>query len=117
MVNRITYGNICLAIWNWRNKEEHNEEFMIPYDPIECILQRKKEYEEVIRMHNEVKTRDKSIMMIEWTPLKSNMVKLNVDGACKDETASGCGGVIRDNNEMWISSFAKSLGKCSVLIT
>jgi ribonuclease HI len=43
-------------------------------------------------------------------------VKLNTDGAYKDGSAAGCGGVIRDSHGGWIGGFAKYLGICSAYV-
>lgn len=71
---------------------------MRPYDPGLCILQRKKEYEDGKSLNNSAKIWNKTTRMIGWTPPDSNMVKLNIDDACKDRKVVGCGGVIQHNN-------------------
>ncbi|PNX67399.1 hypothetical protein L195_g055608, partial [Trifolium pratense] len=37
--------------------------------------------------------------MIKWVPPKPHYVKLNTDGANKDNHKAGCGGVIRGNQD------------------
>jgi ribonuclease HI len=43
-------------------------------------------------------------------------VRLNTDGACKENNIAGCGGIIRGNQGEWIGGFAKGIGDCSPFI-
>jgi ribonuclease HI len=47
---------------------------------------------------------------------KDNFVKLNPDGACKDQHVAGCGGIVRGSQGEWIGGFAKCLGSCSAFV-
>ncbi|PNX90324.1 ribonuclease H, partial [Trifolium pratense] len=40
----------------------------------------------------------------------------NRDGAYKEGSATGCGGVICDSNGVWRGGFAKNLGLCSAYV-
>ncbi|PNX73563.1 nucleic acid binding protein [Trifolium pratense] len=56
--------------------------------------------------------------MIGWKPPAEGRVKLNTDGACKNDTGSnaGCSGVIRDSRGKWCGGFAKFVGNCSAFM-
>jgi ribonuclease HI len=43
-------------------------------------------------------------------------VKLNTDGAYKEEWVAGCGGVIRGIHGEWLGGFAKGVGLCSAFV-
>lgn len=43
-------------------------------------------------------------------------MKVNTDGARKDDYSAGYGGVIRDERGVWISGFSKNLGSCNVIL-
>jgi ribonuclease HI len=43
-------------------------------------------------------------------------VKLNTDGASKEEGWAGCGGIIRGSDGEWLGGFAKNLGRCSAFV-
>ncbi|MCH94217.1 ribonuclease H protein, partial [Trifolium medium] len=58
----------------------------------------------------------RSITMVGWTPPKEGYVKLNTDGACKNQQIAGCGGIIRGSQGEWIVSFAKYIGKSSAFV-
>jgi ribonuclease HI len=58
----------------------------------------------------------KAEIMVCWKPPMEGWVKLNTDGAYKDESAAGCGGVIRDSHGGWLGGFAKYLGICSAYV-
>jgi ribonuclease HI len=43
-------------------------------------------------------------------------VKLNTDGASKEEGQAGCGGIIRGSDKEWLGGFPKNLGRCSAFV-
>jgi ribonuclease HI len=56
------------------------------------------------------------ISIIAWVPPKATFVKLNTDGAYKDNQTAGCGGVIRGTQGEWLGGFAKHVGLCSAFM-
>lgn len=85
---------VCHTVWNWCNKEEHDELFMRPYDPGPYTSQILKDYDEANSMNTSVTDRVKTINR--WTPPSRNMVKLNTDSVCKENNVVGCKGIIRE---------------------
>lgn len=58
----------------------------------------------------------KTEALIGWNFPNDDWVKCNVDGACKDNgTSTGCGGVLRDRAEHWVTGFVRGLGMGTVL--
>jgi ribonuclease HI len=55
-------------------------------------------------------------MHIGWQPPSGHFVKLNTDGACKENNRAGCGGIIRGNQGEWLGGFAKGVGVCSAFV-
>ncbi|GAU44140.1 hypothetical protein TSUD_188010 [Trifolium subterraneum] len=53
---------------------------------------------------------------IGWKPPSDNFVRLNTDGARKDNNKAECGGIIRGNHGEWLGGFAKVIGECSAFI-
>jgi ribonuclease HI len=53
---------------------------------------------------------------IGWKPPIGNFVKLNTDGARKQNNKAGCGGVIRGSQGEWFGGFAKGVGDCSAFV-
>lgn len=55
---------------------------------------------------------------VKWIRPASGWVKLNTDRSYTAANGlSGCGGLIRDNNEQWITGFAKSINASSSIAT
>lgn len=67
-------------------------------------------------MNTTVMGRVKSIHMIGWKPPPRNIVKMNADGACKENNLVSCGGVIIDAREHWLGGFVKTLGHFSAVM-
>jgi hypothetical protein len=52
---------------------------------------------------------DKVVEYIKWQPPNVGwVVQLNTDGASKEGTMAGCGGVIRGENGEWVCGFFPS---------
>ncbi|MCI69798.1 ribonuclease H protein, partial [Trifolium medium] len=55
-------------------------------------------------------------VFIGWKQPQEGWIKLNCDGAHKSSiNLSGCGGLLRDNNGIRLSSFARKIGSCDAL--
>ncbi|MCH93591.1 RNA-directed DNA polymerase (Reverse transcriptase), partial [Trifolium medium] len=106
----------CFCLWNWRNKELHEHNFMRPTNPVQHVVRLGKEYIRTMRMNSVIKQRTMVNTCIRWKPPRDKFMKLNTDGACKEGRRAGCGGIIRGNQGEWIGGFAKGIGYCSAFI-
>lgn len=78
----------------WYNKEEHVNDYEWPFHSEAYIFQRVNEYVDAVNMNKIVMERGNAVKLIAWSPPNRNWMKLNIDGACKDNMISGCGVVI-----------------------
>ncbi|GAU10806.1 hypothetical protein TSUD_425900, partial [Trifolium subterraneum] len=106
----------CHSLWSWRNKEEHEESFIRPYNPAQVIMQKAVEYDSAARNTKVVTGREKVVTLIRWIPPKASFVKLNTDGAYRKNQIAGCGGVIRGCHGEWLGGFARCVGLCSAFV-
>ena len=59
---------------------------------------------------NREETNSKVIRQVRWSKPGGGWLKLNTDGSFGGEgAASGCGGLLRDSNGLWIRGFAKAM--------
>ncbi|KAK7825178.1 putative ribonuclease h protein [Quercus suber] len=59
---------------------------------------------------NQDEIRNKEILHVRWSKPGDGWLKLNTDGSFGGEGVnSGCGGLIRDSNGLWIRGFAKTV--------
>jgi ribonuclease HI len=105
----------CHLAWTWRNKENHNEDFIRPIKPHEVVRQRIASYMLADKALRVEKPQQQIIVQVGWTPPDVGWVCLNVDGSCKDGVI-GCGGVIRGNEGEWLHGFSKLIGRGDVYI-
>jgi hypothetical protein len=106
----------CFCLWNWRNKEAHETNFLRPVNPVQHVMRMSEDYRKAMYANNTVIQKERVLSYINWKPLRENFVKLNTDGACKERKRAGCGGVIRGNQGEWLRGFAKNVGNCSAFI-
>ncbi|GAU38338.1 hypothetical protein TSUD_61990 [Trifolium subterraneum] len=106
----------CYCLWQWRNKEIHEEQFVRPIRPVQYIMQLLSDYVCAASNINIVSGKNQVISMIRWNPPSDLFVKLNTDGAYKENAIVGCGGVTRGNHGEWLGGFAKCVGICSVFV-
>ncbi|GAU36430.1 hypothetical protein TSUD_19650 [Trifolium subterraneum] len=59
---------------------------------------------------------ERDIMNVGWQPLIGNYVKLNTNGASKENSIVGCGGIIRGNQCEYLGGFAKGVGVCTAFV-
>jgi hypothetical protein len=93
----------CHALWSWRNKELHDDDFVRPYRPAYHIMQLALDYTNA-ESNSKVATCSNSVVaVIGWSPPKENYVKLNTDCAYKKNQITGCSGIIRGSQgECWV---------------
>jgi ribonuclease HI len=104
------WATACHCLWSWRNKEAHDEQYQRPLNSATAVADRVKQYSEAVVLQTVQQKVDRMEVMIYWKPPLEGCVKLNTDGACKEGSSAGCGGVIRDSNGIWRGGFAKKLG-------
>lgn len=67
-------------------------------------------------LSKETRSQSNIFNMISLNQPENNMVEINTDGACGNNNVSGCCGLIRGNDGIWISGFAKTFGYCSFVM-
>jgi ribonuclease HI len=103
----------CHCAWTWRNKENHDADFVRPIKQVEFVRQRLEVYKLADKVIQEVDYQTHTLINIGWVPPLVGWVCLNIDGACKDGVI-GCGGVIRGSVGEWILGFSKIIGRGEV---
>lgn len=96
--------------WMWRNKEEHDDTYVRPNEPMHHILQKSIEYENAKTWTSKVTRIEVGNQNMGWKPPPLNMVKLNSCGVSKENNSDDYGGVIKDDRGAWVSEFSKYLG-------
>jgi ribonuclease HI len=106
------WATTCYLLWQWRNKEVHDDEFVRPFRPWQVALEYVAAYKN--NMMAEEKTKYGKVQQqldIKWQAPMVGWVVLNTDGAAKIGVGTaGCGGVLRNDNGVWMEGFAKGLG-------
>jgi ribonuclease HI len=106
------WATTCYLLWQWRNKEVHDDEFVRPFRPWQVALEYVAAYKN--SMMAEEKTKYGKVQQqldIKWQAPMAGWVVLNTDGAAKTGVGTaGCGGVLRNDNGVWMEGFAKGLG-------
>jgi ribonuclease HI len=105
----------CHHAWTWRNKENHDAEFLRPIRQPEFVRQRLKCYSSADRVMQDVVHQQKTIIHVGWNPPLQGWVCLNVDGASRNGVI-GCGGVVRGSVGEWIHGFSKIIGRGEIYI-
>ncbi|GAU47106.1 hypothetical protein TSUD_403390 [Trifolium subterraneum] len=99
-----------------QNKELHDEEFVRPMRPVLHVLKLLKDYAQAMQNHVNGDIRGSIVALIGWVPPKENFVKLNTDGASKNNQVAGCGGVVRGTQSEWVGGFAMCVGRSRALV-
>ncbi|GAU10041.1 hypothetical protein TSUD_416290, partial [Trifolium subterraneum] len=110
------WATACHTMWMWRNKEAHDAEFVRPIHTVNYIYKSVEEYYNAKQTSNMIDGRECMLVDIRWKPPSGNFVRLNTDGASKDNNKAGCGGIIRGSQGEWLGGFAKGVGDCSAFI-
>jgi len=110
------WATACHAIWNWRNKETHNDNYQRPLHAKNIIMSYVNDYHNAIAKSVIVTAQPRHLEEVGWKEPPIGWVKINTDGACKDGSIAGCGGLIRGSEGEWLAGFSKFLGKCNAFI-
>jgi hypothetical protein len=51
-------------------------------------------------------------MMVVWKPPKTSWMKIDTDGARREDGRTGCGGVIRRSEGEWLGGLLSCWGSC-----
>ncbi|KAF7840640.1 ribonuclease H [Senna tora] len=104
-------------LWNWRNRAIFCDDFVRPKHPHLSIIEFVKE----ISSASDVYQSDRSPCirvekLVAWEKPRVGWVKVNSDGAVKqDVDSAGCGAILRDHSGRWLGGVIRSLGSASVL--
>lgn len=102
-------------LWFWRNSQLHNIALPDPKIAKQIILAKTKEAWD---MTTGFPDRLRYVGRVSWIRPSPGYVKLNVDGSLRGESGyAAAGGVVRDENGLWLQGFTCKLGRCSVIIT
>ncbi|KAL6183859.1 hypothetical protein ACLB2K_045269 [Fragaria x ananassa] len=100
---------VCWFLWKWRNKRIFYSSFVFPSDPGKIILNAAVEWNSAT-VKAKV-TMDCDYNLFTWKKPPEIFFKLNVDGSRSSTSGKiGAGGVIRDQNGIWITGFQVNLG-------
>ncbi|GAU23111.1 hypothetical protein TSUD_305580 [Trifolium subterraneum] len=106
----------CWHLWMWRNKSIFEEGFRHPNNPTHVILKMSMEIDRCEQTHLDGWNLQNETIFIGWKQPREGWFKLNCDGAHKSSIQlSGCGGLIRNNDGICVSSFARKIGSCDAL--
>ncbi|GAU37815.1 hypothetical protein TSUD_276320 [Trifolium subterraneum] len=106
----------CWYLWTWRNKSIFEDDFRRPNNPTHVNLKMAMEIDRCEQTHLNGWPQQKDTVFISWKQPREGWIKLNCDGAHKSSiNLSGYGGLLRDNNGICISSFARKISSCDAL--
>jgi len=111
------WATITWSLWRWRNDSLFNSSSNIPRNPYLSIYSAIQQYNDCLDLSivgNEETV--KTMRSITWKRPNVGWIKLNTDGSCDvSRVRSGCGGLLRNSDGIFVMGFAKFLGSCSVL--
>ncbi|MCI04381.1 ribonuclease H [Trifolium medium] len=90
----------CHCLWSWRNKEMFEDEFVRPVYPAQHVLQMVEDYKGATTTNDIVTLKNQQISLIGWRPPKDMFVRLNTDGAYKEQVVvavEDCYGEAKEN--------------------
>ncbi|GAU12910.1 hypothetical protein TSUD_73970 [Trifolium subterraneum] len=97
----------CHCIWNWRNKELFEENFLRPPRPVQHVLKLIGDYMSATSKDDIIALRNQEVTMIGWSPPRELFVRLNTDDAYKEHVVAGCGELWRVYEGL---SYARRMG-------
>ncbi|KAF7839819.1 DNA polymerase alpha subunit B [Senna tora] len=114
----VVFATACWHIWKARNTKVFDHRHADTGDPVMCILQTVRRtdhaFESSVVYKNSHKNRTPQLIL--WQKPPTGWVKVNVDGARKEQNGiAACGRVVRDDNGSFVAGFMKKLDDCSIL--
>src|SRR4051812_35099722 len=88
----------CHNLWNWRNKETYDVNYVRPHDVGKVVDGRLKEYKNAIEVNKHIMERSLTEILVRWNCPPMDCFKLNVDGSSGQDGRSNCGGCIRNEH-------------------
>ncbi|MCI17069.1 ribonuclease H protein, partial [Trifolium medium] len=110
------WATACHALWGWRNKALHEEDWSRPQQHWLLVYKLVHNYKEVKQASDISTVTTRTEALIRWQPPQENWVRLNTDGSSKDSLTVGCGGLICGSDGQWLGGFSKFVGSCSACV-
>jgi hypothetical protein len=104
------------SLWFWKNKEEHDDGFIRPANLNMYVARTVREYEAANRVNDVALISNRVIRHVGWKPPMDDWVVVNTDGAKKNNSLCGCGGLVHGKDCVWRGGFARGLGDCDVIM-
>jgi hypothetical protein len=112
---KTSFMTTCWHLWNWRNKTIFEDNFQRPANPTRVIQAFSSTIEDCTNNLLQAPRHTETIF-VGWKHPQEGWVKLNCDGACKENVnRAGCGGLLRDTNGKWLKEFVRKIGVCNAL--
>ncbi|PNY00647.1 ribonuclease H [Trifolium pratense] len=80
------WANGCYSLWTWRNKEQHDENFLRPHQPVPFVLQRSREYFNAVQTTKVTTMKPHRTVWVGWKPPGAGWVKLTRTELLKKQT-------------------------------
>lgn len=108
------WATTCYFLWSWRNKEVHDDNYTRPYDPVAHIQTYLQQYASSQTKFSPAQLTPKVMIDVAWQPAGDGWLTLNTDGAARSNgSSSGCGGVLRNGQGVWLGGFSRRTGDAS----
>ncbi|KAL4359579.1 hypothetical protein AHAS_Ahas08G0091500 [Arachis hypogaea] len=109
---RDVFITACWRIWQWRNKEIHEQQYRRPMQPYAKINKEAKKIKKALEKAYLIGQRRGRIERnVQWNPPPAGWIKLNSDGTTQGNLGTiGCGGILRDEEGRWIAGFSHKIG-------
>lgn len=109
----LIFTETVFVLWQERNKVVHEEGNQSPLVTLEQIRRRG---EEAVRAFVNDPDRNVESTRIQWVKPEAGVIKLNVDGAVRNngnenEGPASIGGVFRDHSGQWLLGFAEMIAR------
>lgn len=105
----------CWHLWNWRNKTIFENHFRRPANATSVIQAFSSTIENCTNNFLQ-SPRHTETIFIGWKQPREGWVKLNCNGACKENgNRAGCGDLLRGTNGKWLKGFVRKIEVCDAL--